>query len=178
MDDSTRKKRMAELAVNFVRTKDSFDKTTTYREKTFSEYTDGNGTTIVADLVTSDSSTSPDPSLYLGLRYVGKEWIFFKSCIIMVGDRQVYASSDFGKQEVSNGHVVESMLLGGADALAVADIIAKAGSEPVKVRLRGEYVEDFTLRPAHQKAIAKTLELWRLMGGSWEDFWTVSTGDH
>lgn len=167
VDDAARQKRLAQLRRNFLVTKDEFDKDTKYLHRAFSKYMNGNGTTLVAEVLVTNTMAD-DPILFVESEYVGQDWIFGSSFTVKVGDNQVYTYTGESRREVMDGGGVCELAISNnaAKTVAVADLIARAANQPVRVRLSGEHIKDFTLRPAHQKAIAETLELWRLLGGS------------
>ena len=149
-----RNKRLAALKPHFVITTDEFDKKITIRHRAFSKYMNGNGTSIEAEIY--------DNSLVLASEYVAEEWIFHDSFTVKVGEDQLSATGP-RKEEVINGGVVEMVALGPLRSGPIAELIASAGSSPVRVRLDGKYYKDYTLRPAHQKAIAETVEYYHLL---------------
>lgn len=158
IDERTRQERLKALSTKFSVAKDEFNKRVTYRHKAYSRYYNGNGTILRASIVGT--------TFYLDSAYVGDDWIFQKSFTVKVGDKQMTASDDSPKHDVDSGVVDE--LIGTFDARAVvmADLIANANGQPVRVRLAGQRYKDYTLREVYRKAIAETLELWKLRGGN------------
>jgi hypothetical protein len=84
------------------------------------------------------------------------------------------ASDDSPKHDTDDGVVGE--LIGTYDARAVvmADLIATANGQPVRVRIDGERYKDYALPERYRKAIAQTLELWKLLGMN-SSTWLPST---
>lgn len=158
IDQPTRQERLNALLTKFSVVKDEFHKRVTYRHKAFSRYYNANGTTLRAQIVGT--------TFYLDSAYVGDDWIFEKSFTVKVGDKQMTASDDSPKHDVDDGVVDE--LIGTYDARAVvmAELIANANGQRVRVRIAGEHYKDYTLPERYRKAIAETLELWKLLGGN------------
>jgi hypothetical protein len=162
IDENARQERLRNLVTKFVVTKDEFNGSTRYRHKLFSKYYNMNGTTLRADIV---MLVPNDPTFYIDSAYVGDGWIFQRSFTVKVGDQILTGFDDRPKREVNSGEVDELISTFDAHAVLIAEAIAKA-EQPVRVRLEGEHYYDYTLREAHRKAIADTLELWKLLGGS------------
>jgi len=152
--EQKRTARLAELKRHFNVTVDEFDKGTTFRHKAFSKYMNGNGTTIEAEII--------DNRLFVQSQYVSDQWIFHEDFIVKVGSEQVTAAGKTQHEVVSG--VVETVSPNAGESQAVAELIARAGKRPVRVRLEGKFYKDYTLRPVHQTAIAETVELWHLLG--------------
>lgn len=144
---------LVELKKHFTVTIDEFDKTTTFRHKAFSKYMNGNGTTIEAEIV--------DNHIFVQSQYVSDHWIFHDDFVVKLGNEQVTASGR-AQHEVVSG-VTETVSPNTSESQAVAELIARAGNAPVRIRLEGKFYKDYTLRPIHQKAIAETVELWHLL---------------
>jgi hypothetical protein len=144
--------RLVELKTRFNIKIDEFDKLTTFRHKAFSHYMNGNGTTIEAEIV--------DNRIFVQSQYVSDQWIFHEDFIVKVGTEQVTAAGKT-QQEVVSG-VVETVSPNASESQTVAELIARAGTTPVRGRLEDKLYKDYTLRPIHQKAIAETVELWHL----------------
>jgi hypothetical protein len=145
--------RLSELKKHFTSTVDEFDKSTTFRHKAFSKYMNGNGTTIEAEIV--------DNRILVQSQFVSDNWIFHEDFVVKVGNEQITASGRTQHEVVSG--VVETVSPNEDESKAVAELIAGAGNQPVRVRLEGKFYKDYTLRPVHQKAIAETVELWHLL---------------
>jgi hypothetical protein len=146
--------RLGELKKHFNVTVDEFDKSTTFRHKTFSKYMNGNGTTIEVEIV--------DNRIFAQSQYVSDQWIFHEDFVLKVGNQQMTASGRTQHEVVSG--IVETVSPNASQSQAVAEFIARAGNTPVRVRLEGKFYKDYTLRPIHQKAITETVELWHLLG--------------
>ena len=157
MDDAARKHRLGELLKKFVVEKDEFDNKTTYRHKAWSRYYNANGTTLRARII--------DRNLYLDSAYVGSDWLFHKEFVVKVGDTQLGAEDDDPRHDVNSGGVCELVSAPPGKSVAMAQQIANS-KEPVRIRLTGRNYRDYTLREEHRRAIAETLELWKLLGGS------------
>jgi len=145
--------RLAEFKKHFNVTVDEFDKSTTFRHKAFSKYINGNGTTLVAEII--------DNQIYVQSQYVSDQWIFHEDFIVKVGNAEVTAAGKTQHEVVSG--VVETVSPNSHESQAVAELIARAGKTPVRVRLEGKFYKDYTLRPLHQQAIADTVELWHFL---------------
>jgi hypothetical protein len=157
VDERTRDERLKVLLTRFSVTKDESNKRVTYRHKAFSQYYNANGTTLRAEVV--------DRTFYLESVYVGGDWMFEKSFTVKVGDKQIKARDDSPKHDSDGGVVYEMIIASDVRGVAMADLIANANGQPVKVRLSGYTFEDYTLAEAYRSAIAQTLELWKLLGG-------------
>lgn len=147
-----RKKRLAELKPHFVFTTDEFNHALTVRHKAFSKYMNGNGTTIEAEIY--------DGNISVESQYVADHWIFHKTFTVKIGDNE-QSGDGRTQQEVIEG-VCETVSPTFAESESLARFIASAGNRPVRVRLDGKFYKDYTLRPAHQKAIAETVEYYDL----------------
>jgi hypothetical protein len=158
VEERTRNERLKALLTKFSVTKDEFDNRVTYRHKVFSQYYNENGTTLRAKII--------DRTFYLDSAYVGEHWIFEKSFMVKVGDKEITASDDSPKHDTDDGVVDELIFVFDARAVAMANLIANANGEPVRVRLSGETHKDYTLREPYRSAITQTLELWKLLGGN------------
>jgi hypothetical protein len=157
VDERTRNERLKALLTKFSVTKDESNKRVTYRHTTFSRY-DANGTALRAEVV--------DRTFYLESVYVGGDWMFEKSFTVKVGDKQIKASDDSPKHDRDDGFVYELILASDARGVAMADLIANANGQPVRIRVSGSTPKDYTLSEPCRSAIAQTLELWKLLGGN------------
>lgn len=170
LDQKVRQERLNAMLSNFRITQDEFSKRVTYRHKAFSPYYNGNGTTLRASVVGT--------TFYLESAYVGDGWIFEKSFTVKVGEKQISASDGSAKHDIDSGVVDELISTFDARAVLMAEIIANANGQPVRVRLVGDSYKDYTLREPYRKGIAQTLELWKLLGGNsgtWlPHFWLTS----
>jgi hypothetical protein len=127
-----RAKRLAQLKPHFVFTMDEFNHTQTIRHKAFSRFMNGNGTTIEGEIY--------DGRLSVESQYVADHWIFHKSFTVKIGDRQESATGK-DQEEVVEG---------------VCEKVTPTFSESESI------YKDYTLRTAHQKAIAETVEYFDL----------------
>jgi hypothetical protein len=141
------------LKSHFVVTKDEFNDTVTLRHRVFSKYMNGNGTTIAAKIV--------NHQLFLQSQFVSDDWIFHEEVTVKVGSSQLTAGGRTQHEVVSG--IVETVSFDPADSVAIGNLIASSGSEPVRVRLLGKFYKDYTLRPTHQKAIQETVQYLTLL---------------
>jgi hypothetical protein len=158
VDEQTRNERLKALLTKFNVTKDESNKRTTYRHKTFSRYSNPNGTNLSAEVV--------DKTFYLESVFVGADWMFEKSFTVKVGDKQITASDDSPMHNRDAGVVYELILASDARGVAMANLIANAHGQPVRVRVSGTTYNEYTLSAPCRSAIAQTLELWKLLGGN------------
>jgi hypothetical protein len=157
-DEQTRNERLKALLKKFNVSKDEFNNRVTYRHNSFSRYYNSNGTTLRAQVV--------NRTFYLDSAYVGEDWLFEKSFTVKVGEKQITASDESPKHDTDDGVVDELIGTFDARAVAMANLIASANGQPVRVRLSGETYKDYTLAEPYRKAITETLELWKLLGGN------------
>jgi hypothetical protein len=158
VDERTRNERLKALLTKFSVTKDESNKRVTYRHKTFSRYYNASGTTLRAEVV--------DRTFYLESVYVGGDWMFERSFTVKLGDKQITASDDSPKHDTDGGVVYELILASDARGVAMADLVANANGQPVRVRVSGATYSDYTLSEPCRSAITQTLELWKLLGGN------------
>jgi len=158
VDERTRNERLKALLMKFSVTKDEAKKRVTYRHDTFSEFYNGNGTTLRAEVI--------DKTFYLESVYVGRDWMSERSFTVKVGDKQITARDDFPKHDSDDAGVYEMIIAPDARGVAMADLIAHANGQPAKVRVSGYTNKDYTLAERYRSAIAQTLELWQLLGGN------------
>jgi hypothetical protein len=85
---------------------------------------------------------------------------------VKVGDKQITASDDSPKHDRDDGVVYELILAFDARGVAMADLIANASGQAVRVRVSGSTHNDYTLSEPCRIAITQTLELWKLLGGN------------
>lgn len=172
------------LRSSFNHEKDEFKKDREwYRHKTFSEYTNTNGTTIKGEV-------SKRGNIRGYSAYVGEDWIFHDRFIVKIGDTMLSTRRETKRDVIrGSGQVVETVdpddeiyerrtrdgyqnmndidnLLDSLNKsypglIEMGDIfrfIANNPNETVRVRLEGERNKDYTLRKDHQKAICETVE--------------------
>jgi hypothetical protein len=151
-EEAKRKKRLAELKPHFVFITDEFNHRKTVRHRAFSKFMNGNGTTIEAEI--------QEGNVFVESQYVADDWIFHEAFTVKIGDSEESAEGR-GQREVIDG-VCETVSPNSNSSERVAMFIASAGTQPVRVRLHGKFDKDYTLRPAHQKAIAETVEYYDL----------------
>ena len=158
VDERTRNDPLKALLTKFTVTKDECKKQVTYRHNAFSQYYNANGTTLRAEVV--------DRTFYLTSVYVGEDWMFEKSFTVKVGDKQIKAHDDSPKHDRDSEGVYEMIIASEARGVAMADLIANANGQPVRVRVSGTTYKDYTLAERYGSAITQTLELWKLLGGN------------
>jgi len=165
VDEQTRNARLKALLTKFNVTKDESNKRTTYRHKTFLRYSNPNGTSLSTEVV--------DKTFYLESVFVGADWMFEKSFTVMVGKKQLRASDDSPMHNREAGVVYEMILASDARGVAMANLIASANGQPVRVHVSGTSYIEYTLSEPCRYAIAQTLELWKLLGGdssAWQPY--------
>lgn len=142
------------LLKKFVKTKDKFDGSVSYRHKSYGYYDNANGTTIRCSI---DNGTFFAHSVF-----VNGDWIFHESFLVKAGE----VSEEFsGKEqrEVVNG-IVEDVYLNSHDSESLAKLVSSASpNKPVMVRLLGKYRHDYNLRAAHRQAIKDTWDLYKAL---------------
>jgi hypothetical protein len=171
-EKQSRKKRSAEFAAekarikqlekHFVITTDEFDGIKTYRHRVFSKFMNGNGTTIEAEIHENGNARR----IFVESEYVSNDWIFHDSIQVQAKGIVPVASSGKTQHEVINGGgVCEVTRPSVEQSILIANAIKAASDshQPVRVRLSGRFDKDFTLRAAHEQAIAETYELYSLL---------------
>jgi hypothetical protein len=158
VDERTRNERLKALLTKFSVTKDQSNHRVMYHHKTCSRYSSATGTSLSAEVV--------DRTLYLDSVYIGADWMFEKSFTVKVGDKEITASDDSPKHDRDDGVVYELILASDIRGVAMADLIANADGQPVRVRVSGSTHNDYTLSEPCRIAITQTLELWKLLGGN------------
>lgn len=149
-----KKLKLAKVLNKFVKTKDKFDGSVTYRHKNYNYYNNRNGITLCAKI---DNGT-----VFANSVYVSSDWIFHKSFIVKVGQ----TTEEFSGEVVTNvvDGVVEDVYLNSIDSEKLLKLIATADpNSPIMVRLLGTYRHDFNLRSSHRQAIKDTWELYQLL---------------
>ena len=150
----TKKNALTKILSKFVKTKDKFDQTVTYRHKNYNYYNNQNGTTLCANI--------QDGTIFANSVYVDDDWIFHKSFIVKVGEK----TEEFDGKDTTNvvNDVIEDVYLNATDSNRLLNLIASADPKvPIMVRLLGKYRKDFTLRSSHRQALKDTWELYQLL---------------
>jgi hypothetical protein len=140
--------RFKSLRPLFIKEVDKFDGGTLWRHKAFSQYVNGNGTTLYADIWRDQ--------IRLTAAYQGSDWIFFKEVTVKANEAVIEAA---GRPEhhVGGGVTEYLRIEDPARSQMIVNIYA-AKEKPVEVRLSGKFYKDFTLKPSHKKAIQQTVE--------------------
>ena len=144
---SAAESRFNKLRPIFVKDVDKFSDGVLWRHKSFSQYINGNGTTLSADIWNG--------AIRLQASYQGSEWIFFKDVTVKTSAGLVEAH---GRPEhhVQSG-VTEYLRISEPEATQMLGLIKSAGDGPVDIRLNGKFYKDFSLKATHKKGIQDTI---------------------
>jgi len=176
--EERRRKRLAELKSHFIEAKDEFSSATVIRHRAFNRYVNYNGTTLFVEIVRIDvppgiaantARIKAVKALKMISVYVSEhDWIFQESFTVKVGDLQLTAKGKTDREVIFGGGLYETVTASLEDSKAIAGLIMLAQNHPmVRVRLMGtSYQKDYTLRLAHQMAIAETAEYYELLEGA------------
>jgi hypothetical protein len=149
-----KKAALSKILLKFVKSKDKFDGSVTYRHKNYNYYNNSNGTTLFTQI--------QDGSIHANSVYLSSDWIFHKTFIVKIGDTTEEFSGRVTTNVVSG--VIEDVYLNSSDSENLVKLIATAEpNTPIMVRLLGNYRHDFNLRSSHRQAMKDTWELYQLL---------------